>query len=244
MKRMLIAGALALCATGQVLAADLPPAPPPPPRAPAAYVPLVEPPYNWGGFYVGVNGGWGLGSTYWNSTVPATSTGTFSVNGGMVGGTVGANFQSGPFVFGIETDIDWSDIHGDTTAANPACPACETANSWLGTVRGRAGYAFNRVLVFATAGGAYGDVKATPAGGAATDTTEFGWTAGGGIEVAITGNWTVKVEYLYVDLGSGSCSAGCGGGAPLITALGSPASVKLQTTNLIRAGLNFKFGGF
>jgi outer membrane immunogenic protein len=252
MKRMLFAGAVALVATTPALAADLIPPPGPPPQAPATYVPTTAPIYNWGGIYVGINGGYGFGSTNWNAVpaIPFPGTGNFDINGGLAGGTIGANFQSGQFVFGVEADGDWTDIRGSLTSTT-ICPVAtctyQTSNEWLATLRGRVGYAFDRVLVYGTAGGAAGDVKATftgtTAGGvvstASTDNTEFGWTAGAGVEFAITENLTAKVEYLFVDLSNGSFScAACGPG-------GTAASIPVTfDASLIRAGLNFKFNGF
>ena len=231
MKRILFAGAVMVAGMGYALAADLPPAAPPP-RAPATYVPTIAPVYNWGGFYIGANGGYSFGSSTWT---PGTSS--FNVNGAVAGGTVGANFQTGSVVFGIEGDWDWSNITGSTTAGTAApClgTTCTTADSWLATLRGRVGYAVDRVLIFGTAGGAFGDIKASiPAG--TTTTNKAGWTAGGGLEFAITDNITAKGEYLFVDLTNGSCTVGaCGAASP---------SVKFYTS-VIRAGLNFKFGGF
>src|SRR5208282_1942270 len=107
MKRLLIAGALAFAAVGQALAADLPEPMPPPPRATAAYTPIVVPVYNWGGIYFGINGGFGFGNSQWTNAavfVPA-STGNFTLSSGVVGGTIGANFQTDAFVFGIEGDF-------------------------------------------------------------------------------------------------------------------------------------------
>jgi outer membrane immunogenic protein len=230
MKRIVLAAALALSA-GPALAADLP-APPPPPRAPAAYVPVAAPIYNWSGIYVGINGGYGFGTSDW--TGGGLSTGSFDINGGLVGGTVGVNFQTGQFVFGVEGDADYSMVKGTTTSL--ICPGCQTSDSWLGTIRGRAGYAWDRALLFVTGGGAYGDIKATVPGVGTDTSTEFGWTVGGGLEYAFTENWTAKVEYLYVDLANGSCNAACGSPA-------TPIDVSFQTS-LIRAGINFKFGGF
>ncbi len=102
MKRFLIVGAVAFVAAGQALAADLPPPMAPPPRAPAAYVPAPVPFYNWGGIYVGINGGYGFGSTA-NSTAGVAGnalvpTGTYTLSGknfsgGLAGGTVGFNYQ-------------------------------------------------------------------------------------------------------------------------------------------------------
>jgi outer membrane immunogenic protein len=252
MKRAFLAGSLALAACGQSLAADLPPAAPPP-RAPAVYVPAA-PTYNWGGIYLGVNGGYGFGSTTWSdpNNVP-TTTGNFNTNGWMVGGTLGANFQAGAFVFGVEGDLDWSNIKGSSsstfcilpTSAATAGNTCQTKNSYFGTARGRIGFAADRVLIFVTGGAAFADVKAGLTGGsissATYDTTnKVGWTAGGGIEVAFADNWTGKLEYLYADLGSGTCSTGSNCG--FTTAAGANDTVKF-TTSVVRVGINYKFGG-
>jgi outer membrane immunogenic protein len=236
---------VALIAAGPSLAADLPQAgpvlPPPPPQQPATYVPTTAPVYDWGGIYFGINGGYGFGQSSW-TPASGTGTGNFNVSGGLVGSTLGANFQADEFVFGVEGDIDWSDIKGNTTDPT-ICAGCtfQTENDWLGTVRGRAGYAFDRVLVYATAGGAFGNIKplVTQTGFTlSTNSTEFGWTAGGGVEVALPANFTVRIEYLFVDLqkGNWSCAAAtCG------AALSIPVSFD---ASLVRVGLDYKFGGF
>lgn len=244
MKRMLLAGALSLfAATPAAFAADLPAGPPA--QAPAAYVPVVAPVYNWSGIYIGINGGYGFGSTDWSPS-GFTGPGTFNTNGGLVGGTAGFNFQSGSVVYGIEGDWDWAGIKGtssNTTSTINGCPGAlpcsfETSSNWLSTVRGRVGYAFDRVLIYATGGGAAGDVKATftnpntPFTGT-TNSTEWGWTAGGGVEAAVTDNVTVKVEYLFVDLQDGNCSSTVCAAVPSV-----PVSFD---ASIVRAGLNFKF---
>ncbi len=247
MKRILIAGALALVAGGQALAADLPQAapPPPPPRAPAVYVPTVVPTYNWGGVYLGINGGYGFGTSEW--TLTGLSSGSFDTKGFLAGGQIGANFQAGWFVGGIEADLDWTDINGNSVGGGgtlgasiplPATTTFQTKNDWLGTARVRAGVAADRVLVFVTGGAAFGNVIAGPSVAipghpANNSSTEFGWTAGGGVEVALAQNWTAKVEYLYVDLANGSCTTACG--SP------TPAPAVTFKESLIRAGVNFKF---
>jgi outer membrane immunogenic protein len=194
--------------------------------------------YNWGGIYVGINGGYGFGSSNWSSAATASSTGNFNVQGPVAGGTLGANFQTGQFVFGIEGDGDWSNIKGSASTTNAVCPGCQTANTWLATLRARAGVAWDRVLIFGTAGGAGGSINASGTGITSTSNSEFGWTAGGGLEFGITDNLTAKVEYLYVDLqnGSFSCPATCTGGP-------FTGSVSF-TTSLARAGLNLKFNPF
>jgi len=221
MKRVLIACASALALTGAAAAADLSRRPPPPVKAPPPALPTT---YNWTGFYFGVNGGGAFGTSKWDSTEE------FDLSGWLVGGTIGYNVQSGPWVFGVEGDVDWTNIKGDTTLG--CAPGCETKNSWLATARGRLGVAFDRVLPYATGGLAIGDIKARTPGLAGADETNTGWTAGGGLEVALSRGWTAKAEYLYVDLGKLDCGAACG------AAVTDNVSFK---THLVRGGLNFRF---
>jgi len=226
MKRILIAGALALAAGGQALAADLPQPGPPPPRAPATYVPAPVPVFTWTGIYVGINGGYAFGDAAF------TPGGSLSgVDGFMVGGTLGGNYQWGQFVLGIEGDGDWTSLDGKTI---PTCSTCEVKSTWLATVRGRAGYAFDRILFYGTGGGAFGNVQGGAIAGPFATGTQAGWTGGGGVEFAFTPNLTAKVEYLYVDLGNLNCAVAiCGGPA-------TGRSLNL-TENIVRAGVNFKF---
>lgn len=232
MTRIIAAFVFSIAGLSAAAAADLP-QPAPPPQAPAVYVPTVAPVYNWGGIYLGINGGYGFGSSEW--TGGGLSTGSFDTSGGVVGGTLGVNFQTDAWVFGVETDLDWTGISGSINAgcqagASGALGPCQTSNDWLGTVRGRVGFAADRVLLYGTAGGAYGNVQAT-AFGVTNSQTEFGWTAGAGIEGAFADNWTARIEYLYVDLSSASCGSACGG---------APVSVSF-TQSLVRAGVDFKF---
>lgn len=186
--------------------------------------------YNWTGFYLGINGGYGWGKSDWGA--PAIS---LKPNGGLIGGTAGFNYQVGSFVWGIEGDYDWADVRDSV-----ACGAftCETKNKWLATVRGRLGYAFDRWMPYFTGGGAFGEVRASstnPAAPGASDTLS-GWTVGGGIEYAFLNDWSAKIEYLYVDLGKFDCNAACSGIA------GLPSEVSYKE-NVIRAGINYKFSG-
>jgi outer membrane immunogenic protein len=226
MKRLLFAGALLFAAFGQALAADLP-EPAPPPMAPATFIPTVMPVYNWGGLYYGVNGGYGSGTSKW--TFPGAATSDFDIKGWAAGATIGANLQAEAFVFGIESDFDAMGLKGTTTCV----PAnCETRQNWLITVRGRAGYAMDKVLVYGTAGGAFGDILANSANSTSFQSvTKAGWTAGGGIEAAFADNWTARLEYLFVDLQNGTFSNTVGGGN---------VTVKYDA-NLIRAGIDYKF---
>jgi len=223
MKRIL-AGCLAigaLAAPPCAVAADLSLAPlyKAPPAPPAR-------PYDWSGIYFGINGGGGWGNSWWS----ANSTG-IDLPGGQVGGTAGYNLQIGKAVVGVESDLDWSTLSG--SASSPGCPAgCTTSDTWLSTVRGRVGYAFDRVLPYVTGGLAVGDIRAAATGFSGGQTTNAGWALGAGLEIALPGNWTAKAEYLHVDLGSFNCT-GCG-------AL-PPDNIALQQ-NVFRAGVNYHFG--
>ena len=226
MNRPMLAGIawLALGATAAV-AADMPPSMPPP-RAPV-YVPF----FSWNGFYVGANAAYAWGHSSWTDTVTSATTGNFKISGGQAGVTAGYNMQTmGSWVFGIEADLDWSGVKG---SANPALcgGTCTTSNSWLGTVRGRVGYAVDKLLPYFTAGGAFGSVKISDGFGTAT-ATPFGWTFGIGFEYAALAQWTVKLEYLYVDFGTIKCNAACSGGNPI--------NVKFNT-GIARAGINYRF---
>jgi len=227
MKRLFLAGVAALATAtmmGAASAADISRRQEMPWKAPAFYAP-----YNWTGFYLGINGGGGWGRSEWTNA--SGSTGGFDVSGGLAGGTIGYNWQLGQWVFGLEGDIDWSDIRGSTSSGICSGTSCETRNDWLGTGRIRIGYAFDRFLPYVTGGVAFGDVKATVAGlGSSTD-TNTGWTVGGGVEAAIAGPWTAKIEYLYVDLGNNSCSSGF---------CASSTNADFHT-NIVRGGINYRF---
>ena len=218
MKRLVLAGVTLLAFATSAVAADLPPAQTPYYKAPA----FVPPPYGWTGFYLGINGGAALGSSSWDTA------GGFNTSGGVVGGTVGYNYQFGRAVLGAEGDIDWSGISGST---NNGCPlGCKTSDSWLSTARARVGYAADRFMPYVTGGAAFGNINASTAG-LTTSATNAGWTVGGGIEFGIAGGWSAKAEYLYVNLGKFNCGLNCGAASDNVS----------FTTNLIRAGVNYRF---
>ena len=224
MRRILISttSLLALSAAS-AFAADIP-RPAPVYKAPA----YVAPMYNWSGAYIGINGGYAWGNSSWDGLFG----GSAKVSGGLVGATLGYNWQmaGSPLVLGIEGDIDWTNIRGSFT--NAVCVGgCQTQNNWLGTVRARAGYAIDRFMPYVTGGLAVGDIQVNPPVLGGTNATKAGWTAGAGVEAMIAPNWTAKLEYLYVDLGSTGCGVG---------ACGLPTNVNFHT-NIVRAGLNFKF---
>lgn len=194
-------------------------------KAPPA---AVTPAYNWSGFYLGLNGGGGWGHSYWDTSATGMST-----SGGVAGGTAGYNWQIGNAVIGVEGDMDWANLRGSNTTT--LCPTgCSTSDTWLSTVRGRVGYAFGGVLPYITGGLAAGDIRASSPGFAGANADRTGWTAGGGIEFALPGgNWTAKAEYLHVDLGHFNCGVNCDG---------LPTDNVSMHDNLVRAGVNYRFG--
>lgn len=223
MKRFLLAvgaGLMTAAMASPSSAADLP--------RPVYKAPVYVAGFSWTGFYVGINGGYGWGKSSWTNATAAT--GDFNIKGPLVGGTVGYNLQTGSWVWGLEGDVDLSYIKGTTTAScGPA--GCETRNRWLGTGRGRIGYAWDRFLPYITGGASFGDIKMTNGVGASETKTKFGWTAGAGLEYAFMGAWSAKIEYLYVDLGKATCSA---------ATCGLDTDVKFKA-NLAKVGVNYRF---
>ena len=253
MKALPTAGVALIAVAGAALAAgpeptitpgpfDAPPAFPqnrlPEPAAPDLY--KAPPPYgairlhDWTGFYLGLNGGGALTDTDWHS-LPVPVSGTLKASGGVVGGTAGYNLQAGDaFVASVEADMDWTSVAGTVSA--PSCPSCDFKIPWLATTRLRFGYSTNGFLPYVTGGAAIGGLYANLSGapfGTATS-SNLGWTAGGGLEFAITDALRVKVEYLYVNLNGFTCSGPCA-----VVPGAGPISFN-PTGSIVRVGLNYK----
>jgi outer membrane immunogenic protein len=239
----LACGAILASAASAASAADLPGPPPayPPPQAPAVYVPAAPPPPTWTGFYLGANAGYAftsVSSPMIGGAIGAVPfAGPFSASGNafLGGGQLGYNWQGfGPIVLGLETDFQGTIGSGSVSSVTDAINAT-AKNPWFGTTRGRLGYAFDRVMFYATGGAAYGysTLSGTAGIGPAafsSSTTYWTWTAGAGVEAAFYGPWSAKLEYLYAGSPSSVPSI------PNVTAVSGRAS-----TNLVRAGLNYHF---
>ena len=210
MNKVLLAALLAGIASS-AFAADLPSR-----KAPPAPAPYYAPAFSWTGFYVGVNGGWG----------GSTGGGDFGdPSGGLVGGTVGYNYQVGQFVGGLESDLDWADLHNSGGNLLGAYRNSVDANF---TARVRAGVALDRALLFVTAGYAGAEDRVSAPGLSSTD-WRSGGAIGGGLEYAFTNNVSAKVEYLFEPFASKT-----------YTVLGNSGKSNLDLS-LVRAGLNYKF---
>ncbi len=186
--------------------------------------PLQAPMYSgWNGFYLGLNGGGGIGLSRSDFSVAGTqfATAKNTPAGGFGGIQAGYNYQAGMAVLGLEADIQGANIVGGLSAPCPGglcnvLPLTATYSQkvpWFGTVRARLGAAQNGWLVYVTGGYTYArlDTDASAAAGPATANyglheTRSGWNLGTGIEVMLTGNWTARLEYLYLDLGRRSTS--------------------------------------
>jgi iron complex outermembrane recepter protein len=210
--------------------------------APVAWKETTSPAVNWTSIYLGLNGGFTFGASSWTDSVTTTSTGNFGTSGFVFGGTVGANYQVGSLVFGVEADGDWADASGfgTFTASSLCAGGCLTTSSWLSTLRGRAGYAFDRFFVYGTGGAAFGNVRANFSNDPVTSSVEAGWTVGAGVEVAFGRNWSAKAEYLFINLADGSCTSACA----IADASGTPVipnvAVKFNES-VVRGGINYRF---
>ena len=249
---LLAATALTTAGLSAASAADLPVRAAPPIIAPG-------PIFTWTGFYAGVNAGWGWRDSnrqtvILDGAVPGTLFFPDNGDGGFTGGgQIGYNYQIGSFVIGVETDIQWADTNQDETVAfiplgTPGTFVPGTFDNnlsdWFGTLRARAGVAFDRVLIYATGGLAYTD-------------NNTGWVAGGGVEWALPVNWfgssavTFGLEGLWISVDSDDDNLFNGtvgtftpvGGDPI--ALIAPATQNNENEFVVaRAKLNFKFGTY
>ena len=249
--RQCVALALALFigAPSVALAADLPA-----PSLPPIY---KEPPavYNWTGLYIGGNIGaaWqGLSGTNFSDTIGSTFTAPTNVQF-MGGGEVGVNYQFwGGVVIGAEAMFDWlpNTENASITATAPDGTAAFLGtinNRWLTTATGRLGYAWDRVLLYGKGGAAWvgaGSPGMTVGGAPVTltssNSSDFGWTAGFGLEWAFLNNWSLRAEYDYIGLDNQSFTV-----APGPTTFGGDViTYSNRNISLMTVAVNYKFGGW
>lgn len=175
--------------------------------------------FDWSGAYVGAHFGYVTGE--YGTNIGLTTDG----DGFIGGGTLGINWQFNQFVIGAEGDLGYLGADGDDLL-----PAVGVESDFYGTLRGRAGFAIDRLLVYGTAGVAFLNVDITQAGFGSDDATHFGWTAGGGAEYAVTDALSIKGEYLYLDFDNETYFGGTAG------ALNAD-----YDAHVIRGGINYRF---
>ena len=243
MKKVLLvtASLIALGAAAPAVAADL--AARPYTKAPA----MIAAVYDWSGFYIGANGGWGSSRNNWDFLPLAGGSipdGSHDATGGTIGGQVGYRWQAGTWVFGVEAQGNWADFKGSNNALTNLANRNETKTNAFGLFTGQVGYAANNFLLYVKGGAAVTSnsyrnyVNATNVLNASTsDNTRWGGTIGVGAEYAFAPNWSLGLEYDHLFMQDKTYAfttpAGLFAGNERVR----------QDVDLVTARLNYKFGG-
>ena len=240
------AAAMSVLSTGIAKAADLPARP--------AYkaAPIAAPMYNWSGFYLGVNGGYGWNNqcvdiTAINGIGGFFAEGCKSAGGGAVGGQVGYRWQAGQLVFGLEGQGDWTNIRNTRVSLQNPANTFRSPLDGLGLFTGQIGYAMDNVLLYAKGGAAVGSQNfgiydtLSGTGLAYADRTRWGGVVGVGFEYGFTPNWTVGIEYDYLWRVNDSNTWLTPSLAPRIASITTNTSTDV---NLLTLRVNYKFGGY
>ena len=235
-------------------------------RAPVykAPPPLPAPVAQWTGCYAGLNAGgvWGKLRNTWTpnpagvplsgSELAATGSGDIDGDGFTGGGQIGCNWQANQFVYGVEADLQYTGLDGSRDAVGSVydfTTHSDFNSRWLSTIRGRLGFLVNpTVLIYGTGGLAIANVHTNDFAyfnasdtfnSVSSSTTRTGWTAGAGVEWMFMPKWSLKVEYLYADLGSFNVTSA---NSDTITFPVSTINHEHRLTeNLVRAGINWHF---
>jgi outer membrane immunogenic protein len=247
MKKFLLGlvGLAALSAAAPASAADL--AARPYTKAP----PMVAAIYDWSGFYIGGNGGWGSARDHRFRTDLGLDLGSYRADGAVAGGQVGYRWQTGTWVFGLEAQGDWADLRGSTqNLANPLNQVGSRVDAF-GLFTGQIGYAWNNVLLYARGGAAVVDQRfdfIANANGLVSATrdydTRWGATVGAGIEVGFAPNWSIAFQYDHIflerhDVAFTVTGLGAGvAGTPVAGAYRSGGDLDLATVRI-----NYRWGG-
>ncbi|WP_224405137.1 outer membrane protein [Afifella sp. IM 167] len=234
MRSTLISTAALALLGSTAMAADLP-SYEPAPAAPAA--PVSAPGYNWTGGYVGLQGGYGwsnVDSAYSYVTTPAAGSLDFDADGWILGLGAGYDYQWNWAVVGIHGDVSWLDVDGN--GSNGVVTNGQEAD-WMATMTARVGAGMDRFMPYLLGGVAYVDYQNTnsyPAGGLAAkdDDGDFGWTLGGGLEVAVTDNVSISGEYRHYWLDDKRITYGDGSTATFDSDM-----------DTFTVGVNWRFGG-
>ena len=247
MKRFFIAASIIVLSAASGSAADMA-------ALPYSKAPAIAEVYDWTGFYVGLQGagGWGSSREYYAlapNTAGFLGTQKYDISGWMAGGVAGYNWQSGAWVFGVEADYNWSNIGANSAEINAGLGDTYYTNvKSYGDVKGRVGWTTNawettgnRLLLYVDGGVAFGQVDhhydVALNVGASTfqaTTSRTGWTVGAGLEYMFTQNWTGRLEFDWVDLGTSRIQY-----SPIPT----DYSNWQDSFGIVKVGVNYKFGG-
>jgi len=214
--------------------------------------PMIAAVYDWSGFYLGINGGWGSSHTcYTNIAVAGVrlaplGEGCHDSTGGTVGGQLGYRWQSGNWVFGLEAQGNWADFSG----SNPSLAAIGASNRTridaFGLFTGQIGYAWNNALLYVKGGAAVTDDKyeglAVGTGTVVDRTTETRWggTVGAGVEYGFAPSWTAAIEYDHLFMGTKDNTFTS---VFLVPGLNTRTDSIKQDADLVTVRVNYKFGG-
>jgi len=242
MKKVLLvtASLIAISATAPALAADL--AARPYTKAP----PMVAAIYDWSGFYVGANGGWGSSRNSWDSVPPFFfgAEGSHDATGGVAGGQIGYRWQSGTWVFGLEAQGDWADLSGSNISTLFPGFVNNSKIDAFGLFTGQVGWAANNVLFYVKGGAAVTSNKynINTAGGAlfasTGDDTRWGGTVGVGLEYGFAPNWSAAIEYDHLFMQDRTVNFT----APATGLLVASDRIR-QDVDLVTVRVNYRFGG-
>jgi outer membrane immunogenic protein len=207
--------------------------------------PMVAAVYDWTGFYIGANGGWGSSRNSWDAVPPNFgfgAEGSHDATGGTVGGQIGYRWQAGTFVFGLEAQGNWADLSGSNASQVFLGQRNHTNVDAFGLFTGQVGYAVNNVLLYVKGGAAVtaNSYRSTFGGvtvGVTGDDTRWGGTIGAGLEYAFAPNWSVGVEYNHLFMQDRTYTFTTPGGAFFGT------DRIRQDVDLVTARLNYRFGG-
>lgn len=237
LRKLLITTAMVCVASGAAFAADLPYQ-----KAPPIYAPPPPPAFTWTGVYLGGQVGYQWGTSRADLYTDGAFFGGLPVNrpSGIVGGAhVGYNYQVSQFVFGVEGDVDGLDYRSSNNFPG-FLTSFTTREDIDGSVRGRVGVAWDRVLFYGTGGVAFGNFQNTftgvNGGYDSFSTLRTGWTAGAGIEYAVTNNWSIRAEYRYTDFGHFDNY--------LTNSAPGDFFHNRATNNSVKAGFSYKFDTF
>jgi outer membrane immunogenic protein len=210
-------------------------------RMPMKAPPMMAPIWNWTGFYIGANGGYGAGRNNWNlvnvgGVAGSANEGSFNFDGATVGGQIGYNWQVGQWVFGLEAQGNWADLSGSRISLVPGGATNRTNVDAFGLFTGRLGYAFDNILIYAKGGAAVQsiDFSTNAIPGATTNQTRWGGTVGAGIEYGFSPNWSVAFEYNHIFNTSKN--------VPFATVPTTVDRIRLDT-DLFTGRINYRFGG-